>query len=127
MPLTGAFVTPGISRLLRVFQSPGGEYMRETIWCVGLSADHEHVFVPACFPAPTVSPRAVLTSAAVTCAHGSLGTCAPTARAPDATSADTITGTSPGRGRMETVETAVCFERRIVCLHDRAVRSRLQS
>src|SRR4029078_4300189 len=110
MPLTGAFVTPGISRVLRVFQSPGGEYMRETIWCVGLLADHEQVFVPARCPAATVSPSAALTSAGVTWAHALLGTCAPAARRPDATSTDATT-----RTETERAVTAVCFEPRIMC------------
>src|SRR4051812_27100089 len=87
-PLTGAFVTLGIGRM-SLFQSPGGQYMRETIWCVGLLAVHEHVLVPAFCPAATVSPSAVLTWAAVTCAHGSLGACAPAVRRPDAMSTDT--------------------------------------
>src|SRR4051794_31761846 len=93
-PLTLAFVTPGIGRVLRVFQSPGGEYRRVTISFVGLLAVHEHVFVLGCCPAATVSPSAALTWAGVTCAHGSLGTCASAARRPDATSTDTTTGTS---------------------------------
>src|SRR5881628_1632896 len=92
-PLTGAFVTPDIG-LESLFQSLGGQYMRETIWCFGLLAVHEHVFVPACCPAATVSPSAALTSAAVTCAHGLLGVCAPAVRTPGATSRNTTIGTS---------------------------------
>src|SRR5690242_3412760 len=94
MPVTLAFVSPGSWRVLRVFQSPGGENMRETIWCVGLVAVHEHVFVPACCPAATASPSAVVTWASVTGAHGLLGACAPAARGPNATSTDITTRTS---------------------------------
>src|SRR5512147_2861261 len=112
MPLTLVFVSPGSCLVLRVFQSPGGEYMRETTWCVGLLADHEHVLVPACCPAATVSPSAALTSAAVNCAHGLLGACAPTARRPDVTSANTTIGTST---EPERAVSAVWFEQRIVC------------
>ena len=70
---------PGCCSFFRVFQSPGGENISVTISCFGAFASHVQVGGGPCFPALTVSPSAVLTCAAVTCVHGSLGTCAPTA------------------------------------------------